>query len=56
MTAFSRITPTDHLLAPGGVLAQCLATLPADRAGLAPLMLEILDPCSPVRLEEVAHA
>ncbi|MEM7723142.1 MAG: hydrogenase expression/formation protein HupK [Pseudomonadota bacterium] len=58
ISAFARVTPTDHLLAPGGVLDQTLATLPADRAGLAPLILDILDPCSPVRLEqpEVAHA
>jgi hypothetical protein len=56
VTRFVRVTPTDHLLAPGGVLARCLATLPADCAGLAPMMLDILDPCSPVRLEEVGHA
>lgn len=58
ITAFTRVTPTDHLLAKDGVLDQTLATLPADRAGLAPLILDILDPCSPVRLEtqEAAHA
>ncbi|GAB4258334.1 MAG: HupK protein [Pararhodobacter sp.] len=52
VAAFARVTPTDHLLAPGGVLAHSLATLPAEKAGLAPLVLDILDPCSPVRLEE----
>ncbi|WP_210730676.1 hydrogenase expression/formation protein HupK [Roseicyclus persicicus] len=56
VTGVSRLTPTDHLLAPGGILALSLATLPADRAGLAPLLLDILDPCSPVRLAEVADA
>ncbi|MEL6196212.1 MAG: hydrogenase expression/formation protein HupK, partial [Pseudomonadota bacterium] len=56
VTAFERVTPTDHLLAPDGILARTLASLPADRTGLAPLILDILDPCSPVRLEEAAHA
>lgn len=53
---FARVTPTDHLLAPGGILQQTLATLPVEKSGLAPLILEILDPCAPVRLREVAHA
>lgn len=56
VTAFDRVTPTDALLAEGGILEQCLATLPADRGGLAPLLMDILDPCVPVRLREVAHA
>jgi len=62
VTAFSRVTPTDHLVAPGGALAQSLATLPAHRAGaIAPLLLAILDPCQPVTLhpapqEARAHA
>lgn len=56
VTGFRRVTPTDHLLAAGGVLDQALASLPAARAGMAPLLLDILDPCSPVRLEEVCHA
>lgn len=45
-----RVTPTDHLTAPGGILERALAALPADRAGLAPLLLDVLDPCTPVRL------
>ncbi len=53
VTAFSRVTPTDHLRAKGGVLDQSLASLPADRAGLAPLLIDILDPCSPVRVTEL---
>ncbi|GAA5066550.1 hydrogenase expression/formation protein HupK [Roseibacterium beibuensis] len=56
VTEFSRVTPTDHLLSPCGLLERSLATLPADRSGLAPLLLEILDPCSPVRLEETQDA
>ena len=50
VTAFARVTPTDHLLAPGGILEQSLSSLPAPRAGLAPLVLDILDPCAPVKL------
>jgi len=56
VTDFVRVTPTDHLLAPGGVLESSLATLPATKAGLAQLLLDILDPCSPVRLRQVSHA
>ncbi len=56
VTAFDRITPTDHLLAKDGVLDRTLSTLPAHKAGLGPLLLDILDPCSPVRLREVRHA
>ena len=52
VTEFARITPTDHLTAPGGALAQALESLSADRAGqLAPVLLAILDPCFPVELE-----
>ncbi len=51
---FRRITPTDHLLVPGGSLDQSLATLAPKRArALAPLLLSILDPCFPVKLEHV---
>lgn len=56
VTAFARVTPTDHLLAQGGILERTLAALPADRAGHAPLILDILDPCTPVRLTEVSRA
>ncbi|MBA83748.1 hydrogenase expression/formation protein HupK [Thalassobius sp. S69A] len=52
---FHRVTPTDHLLASGGILQASLDTLP-DRAH-ADKLLAILDPCSPVTLTEVpAHA
>lgn len=56
VAAFDRVTPTDHLLAPCGVLDRALATLPAEKHGLAPLLLDILDPCSPVRLKEATDA
>lgn len=50
VTDFRRRTPTDHLLMPGGLLECALARLPAARAGLAPLLTDILDPCLPVIL------
>ena len=50
----TRITPTDHLLTKGGVLDRSLATL--TDAGLAPLLLDILDPCIPVTVQEADHA
>ncbi|MCV6596189.1 MAG: hydrogenase expression/formation protein HupK [Mangrovicoccus sp.] len=62
VSEFRRITPTDHLLAPGGALAQSLAHLPAQGADQrGALLLSILDPCHPVTLEpasrpEAAHA
>lgn len=56
VTAFARITPTDHLLAADGALDRALASLPPARAkALAPVMLAIMDPCFPVTLEP-AHA
>lgn len=51
VTTFRRVTPTDHLLAAGGVMEQSLARLPAEKVGLAPLLLDVLDPCVPVQLE-----
>ncbi|MEO1678583.1 MAG: hydrogenase expression/formation protein HupK [Pseudomonadota bacterium] len=56
VAAFDRVTPTDHLLAEDGVLDRALASLPAHKAALGPLLLDILDPCSPVRLREAKHA
>ncbi|EBA05813.1 hypothetical protein [Sagittula stellata] len=56
VTTFHRVTPTDHLLAESGVLDQSLAALPRVKWGLAPLVLDILDPCVPVRLEEMDDA
>lgn len=54
--SFNRITPTDHLLAKGGVMDQSLASLAPRNHALAPLVVDILDPCVPVMLEEVQHA
>ncbi len=56
VTAFTRVTPTDHLQARGGVLDQTLASLPAERTALAPLVMDILDPCTPIRVRETTHA
>lgn len=56
VTALTRVTPTDHLLAKGGVMDQSLGALPADKRGLSGLLLDILDPCVPVNLREVGHA
>lgn len=56
VTALSRVTPTDHLLAPCGALALSLASLPAAKAGLAALVIDILDPCVAVSVQELAHA
>ena len=53
VTRFDRITPTDHLLAKDGILDCALATLPAVKEGLAHLLLDILDPCTPVRLNRI---
>ena len=56
VTELRRLTPTDHLLAPGGILAQSLATLPPEHRDLADLVVDIIDPCVPVRIKEVANA
>lgn len=53
---FDRVTPTDHMLAPGGMLERALVNLDTTRAGLAPLLLELLDPCQPVELMEARDA
>ncbi|MCE5972357.1 HupK protein [Sinirhodobacter sp. WL0062] len=54
--ALSRVTPTDHMIAPGGALEQSLASLPQAKLSQAALVVDILDPCVPVRIEEAAHA
>lgn len=56
VTALARVTPTDHLIAPGGALSLSLATLPAAKIGLAALVIDSLDPCVPVSVKEVRHA
>lgn len=55
VTGLSRVTPTDSLLAREGILDQSLGRLPAEKAGLGPLLLDILDPCAPVRLVQTDH-
>ncbi|MBK5934747.1 hypothetical protein C8N32_108123 [Rhodovulum imhoffii] len=52
VVAFARRTPTNHLLAPGGALEQALASLPAHKAQFARLVVDIMDPCVPVRLQD----
>lgn len=56
VTAFERVTPTDHLLADGGVMAQTLASLPEDKHHEASLIVDLLDPCSPVTVKGADHA
>jgi len=56
ITDLHRITPTDHMLAPGGILEHSLATLPASKHDQAALVVDILDPCVPIRLEGLTDA
>lgn len=56
VTAFDRITPTDHMLVEGGMLDRALSNLRPDRAALAPLLLEFMDPCHPVEIAELGNA
>lgn len=57
ITAFARITPTDHLTASGGALEQSLASLPTQTGdALVPALLSILDPCHPVAVETAPGA
>lgn len=56
VSGLERITPTDHVLAPGGVMAQSLASLGYASRETADLLLTIVDPCVPLELDEVTHA
>lgn len=56
LTRFDRLTPTDYLLASGGIMEHCLASLPPEKNGQAELICDILDPCSPVSVREVRNA
>ncbi|OOY31488.1 hypothetical protein [Thioclava sp. F36-6] len=56
VSALTRITPTDHLTVPGGMLQRSLESLPAEKVSLASLVVDILDPCVPVLMREVADA
>lgn len=51
-----RMTPTDHLLARGGIMEQSLATLPQNKHDQAEVVLSILDPCVPIQITEQHHA
>jgi len=56
VAGFTRHTPTDHMLAAGGALEQSLASLPAAKAHLAPLVIDILDLCLAVEIAEAKDA
>lgn len=56
VTEFRRMTPTDHLLCKGGIMEQTLETLPAHKQTEAALLVEILDPCTPVSLKGLPDA
>jgi hypothetical protein len=56
VTSLARITPTDHMLAPGGALAAMLSRLPPDRAMLLPVLMTLVDPCRPLNVEAARNA
>ena len=56
VTAFSRITPTDHMLATGGAIDQTLDSLSNGQRGLAPLALALMDPCVPLTIKGLEDA
>ncbi len=56
VTAMTRRTPTDHLLAPEGALLQSLQSLPHKLRHLANQVIALHDPCIPVTISEAAHA
>lgn len=56
VTHFTRVTPTDHLCVKGGVLEQVLATILPERASILPIIMDILDPCTPLCIEKITNA
>lgn len=56
VTRIDRVTPTDHLLAPGGALECALAALPVAKRHLAPVVAALHDPCMAVKVEGMRHA
>jgi hypothetical protein len=56
VTGIDRVTPTDHLLAPGGALDLALSRLPDAKRHLAPLVTALHDPCMAVTVREARHA
>jgi hypothetical protein len=51
VAAFRRVTPTDHMLATGGMMQQSLDRLPMEKHHLAPILVDILDPCVAVSIQ-----
>lgn len=56
VTTLRRRTPTDDTCHPDGPLLSALATLPAAKLHLAPLVVECFDPCLPWTVQETADA
>lgn len=56
VSGLTRITPTDHQLAPEGALELALRQIPAHRPDLAGRLLALFDPCIPVTIPEAHHA
>lgn len=56
ITEFVRRTPTDHLAAPGGSLANLMTAFAPLTPAKATLLAGVLDPCVPVTVKEVADA
>jgi len=56
VTTLCRRTPTDDICHPDGALLSALATLPAAKLHLAPLVVECFDPCLPWTVQETADA
>ncbi len=54
IATFVRHTPTDDMLQVGGAVSQSLTRLKTP--DLAPLVIEILDPCVPLEVRQVHHA
>ena len=55
VTEFTRITPTDHMMADGGVMQRTLESLPPCGQDRAQAVVDLLDPCAPVTLQRRPH-
>ncbi len=56
ITAFSRLTPTDHMLREGGIADRALETLPPGDLARARVLMAVLDPCTRVTLVDAPDA
>ncbi|MGX9353127.1 hydrogenase expression/formation protein HupK [Shimia sp. W99] len=56
VTQFRRATPTDYMLAPDGIMQRSLASLPVAKHDQAGLLVDILDPCTPLEVRGMADA